>query len=326
MNQLEHRKLVIDKWNKKLHRLIHFIAKDLKMERSTVDCVLERYFKTLSISRKHKTPTKTGPRDKNLEKKIVEVITKNRGMSLRDIAKKCGTTHNMIQICKRRNGMKTHKKSKIPKVSEKQNKVIKTRARKLYDFLGKKNCCIVMDDETYVKADFQARPGPQYYTAFEGEILPDSETSIGFEKFGSKYLVWQGICQWGEKSTSYITTGTINGEVYREECLKKRLIPFIKKHGGSTLFWPDLASAHYAAATLNLLRANNIEFVEKDMNPPNVPQCRPVDRYWSLIKANLKKTKQSASDKKKFEKKWKAPSKKLPNSTVKNLMKGIRKS
>lgn len=325
MKEVERRKLIIDKWNQNPNRPMHFIAKELKIAKSTVVCVLKRYFETSSISRKKKSTTKNVPRDKKLEEKIVKTIKKNRSMSIRDVAKSCGTNHHMVQRCKRRNSLKTRKKSKIPKVTEKQRKAIKSRSRKLYDLLGKKKCCIVMDDETYVKADFRTLPGPQYYTTFEGEILPESETSIGVEKFGSKYLVWQAICQCGEKSSSFVTTGTINGEVYREECLKKRLIPFVKKHVASTLFWPDLASAHYAASTLNLLKKNNVDFVQKDSNPPNVPQCRPIERYWALIKTKLKKSKQTANDIKDFEKKWKEASKTITKTTVRALMKDIRK-
>lgn len=325
MNELERRKEIIDKWNENPNLPVHFIAKQLKMAKSTVKDVLERYFETLSISRKQKKNQKKGPRNEKLEEKIVEIITKNRSMSIRDVAKKCGTNGFMVQNCKKRNGLKTRKKSKAPKVSEKQQKVIKTRSRKLYQLLGDKNVCVVMDDETYVKADFRTLPGSQYYTQFEGEILPSSETTIGVEKFGAKYLVWQAICQCGKKSSSFISTGTINAEVYREECLKKRLIPFLKKHDGSTIFWPDLATAHYATTTLNLLRKNNIEFVSKDKNPPNVPQCRPIERYWALIKNNLRKSNQASNDIKDFEIKWKDATKKISKNTVINLMKDIRK-
>lgn len=325
MGQEERRKLIIDKWKENIERPIHFIAKDLKMPRTTVNNVLNQYFQTFSIQRKKTLRTKTGPRCQILEKKIVQVILKNRSMSVRDIAKKCQTTHSMVQRCKLRKGLQTRKKRKAAKVSESQKKTIKTRSRKLYDLLGKKSVCIVMDDETYVKADFRTLPGEQFYTAFKGEELLASQTSICLEKFGTKYLVWQAICQCGLKSSSFITTGTINGEIYREECLKKILIPFIKNHTGSTIFWPDLASAHYARSTLKLLDDNNIEYVKKDFNPPNVPQCRPIERYWAIIKSKLRKSGAVAHDKKEFIEKWKNAANNISQSTVRNLMQDIRK-
>ena len=62
--------------------------------------------------------------------------------------------------------------------------------------------------------------------------------------------------------------------IYIKECLQKRLLPLIKKHIGSTVFWPDLASIYYAAETVKFMRDNNIDFVPKDMNPAAVPEER----------------------------------------------------
>ena len=40
----------------------------------------------------------------------------------------------------------------------------------------------------------------------------------------------------------------INQEVYLNECIEKRLVPFVQEHykNGKYVFWPDLASSHYA--------------------------------------------------------------------------------
>lgn len=110
-----------------------------------------------------------------------------------------------------------------------------------------------MDDETYVKMDFSTMPEPQFYTKSPTETLPDSESKIGIKKFGAKLLIWQAICQCGHRSRLYVNSGTIKGDNYRKECLEKRLVPFMESHIGPTLFWPDLASAHYAKKTLELL-------------------------------------------------------------------------
>ena len=106
-------------------------------------------------------------------------------MSVRDVAKICGTSTTMIQRTKKRNDGKTRVKQKIPKISSKQRSVIRTRARKLYDFLGTDEFHLVEDDETYVKADFSTLPVRQFYTLFEVEILPESETTIGLDDWNS---------------------------------------------------------------------------------------------------------------------------------------------
>ena len=49
--------------------------------------------------------------------------------------------------------------------------------------------------------------------------------------------------------------GNTNGAIYRKECIERRLIPFLQQHYADVdyIFWPDLASSHYAKYTVALL-------------------------------------------------------------------------
>ena len=186
------------------------------------------------------------------------------------------------------------------------------------------NRCMLMDDETYCKLDSTTLPGPQFYNAVVGEMVPDDRKTIGLEKFGKKVLVWQAICSCGKKSLPYFTTGTINGEIYRNECIKKRLVPLYRQHDDPPLFWPDIASAHYASATLDLMKTFGISFVGKEVNPPNCPELRPIERYWAIIKRHLRKDGREAQSIDEFKKMWKSASRKILQKSVKRLMKGVR--
>ena len=42
------------------------------------------------------------------------------------------------------------------------------------------------------------------------------------------------------------------------------------------VFWPDQARAHYAKSVFNYLNKNNVNFVRRNDNPVNVPECRPL--------------------------------------------------
>ena len=66
----------------------------------------------------------------------------------------------------------------------------------------------------------------------------------------------------------------MNGNVYRKKCILRRLVQFLQQYhaDGDYVFWPDLVSSHYAKATVALFRDQNIHFVPKEDNPPNVPQ------------------------------------------------------
>jgi hypothetical protein len=74
----------------------------------------------------------------------------------------------------------------------------------------------------------------------------------------------------------------INKDVYIAKCLRARLIPFIKAYheNDEIVFWPDLASSHYAKDTIDFLKSNNIDFVDKSSNPPNAPELRPIEDFW----------------------------------------------
>ena len=62
-------------------------------------------------------------------------------------------------------------------------------------------------------------------------------------------------------------------KVYLEQCIKKKLILFITKYHNlqDVLFWPDMATSHYAKIVINYLEQKNIDFVPKCLNTPNVP-------------------------------------------------------
>lgn len=111
-------------------------------------------------------------------------------------------------------------------------------------------------------------------------------------KYPTKILVWAAISEEGVSDLFFKESkGVINGEIYRNECLEARLVPFIEElhPGGDYVFWPDLASAHYAKATLEFLQERNIPFVRKEENPPNMPQLRPVEKFWGLLKQEVYK-------------------------------------
>ena len=77
----------------------------------------------------------------------------------------------------------------------------------------------------------------------------------------------------------------INQEVYLNECIKKRLVPFVQEHyrNGKYVFWPDLASSHFAKSVIEWLNNNNVKFVPKNLNIANVPEARPIEDFWAIM-------------------------------------------
>lgn len=243
-------------------------------------------------------------------------MKRNPQLSLRDLGNKYGTTSNNVFRIKKKYGYKSHKKVKIPNRDTLNNNSAILRARKLYKgrlqhFSG----CIIMDDETYVKADFNQLPGQQFYSQLKNCYVNKKFKNIRCDKFAKKYLIWQGICTCGLRSTSFVTSGTMNKDVYIKECLGKRLLPMYRKHTHGCLFWPDSASCHYAIPSLGWYEGNGVHFVPKALNPPNVPELRPIELYWAQTIRSCKKIGSVAKELKSFKEKWNRAFSKISQET-----------
>jgi transposase len=99
--------------------------------------------------------------------------------------------------------------------------------------------------------------------------------------------VWVAISENGISSPFFAKQNqAIDETTYLNECIVKRLMPFINNHHlkQKVLFWPDLASSHYSNIVTRYLDENNVEFVDRQFNPQNCPQSRPIETLWSILK------------------------------------------
>jgi len=105
-----------------------------------------------------------------------------------------------------------------------------------------------------------------------------------------KVLVWAAISLKGMSEIYILPSGqAANQHVYMSECLEKRLLPFIRTvhQNDRVVFWPDLASAHYANKVQEYLKSQNIEYVARSDNPANLPEMRPIEDFWAKIKQKV---------------------------------------
>lgn len=319
-SQVETHKLIIKLFQANPNWSFKKIAVEAKVHRKTVSKVIKRFKEDLTINRREGSGRKKGFHSPKKAKEAINLFRKNPNISIRKVAQKVGKSSSTIQRIKADSGLKSYKVQKVPDRNAVKNKEAKTRAKKLIaDFFQKYSCC-VMDDETYVLADFSQLPGLEFYTADHRGNVDEQYRVKKQTKFPKKFLVWQAICSCGKRSEIFISQGSINSKIYIEECLEKRLLPFLRKHSVSAFFWPDLASCHYSKATKEWYEANGVVLVPKEANPPNCPELRPIERYWALVKRELKKTKKSAKTAKELKKKWKTASQKIPETTIKAMM------
>ena len=50
------------------------------------------------------------------------------------------------------------------------------------------------------------------------------------------------------------------------------------------IFWSDLASSQHTIDVQTWLPSENIDFVKRENSPPNCPQLRPFEHFWSILK------------------------------------------
>lgn len=301
------------------------IAKHVKTSWSTVKRTINRFSETGTVKRNAGSGTTGGSRDKNLERKVLRSLQRNPTLSLRDLAKKCNVNHVRILRIKQKHNLRSYKKYVVPRREDKQQSTAIRRSRQLYKYMvNNKNACLIMDDETYVKANFQSLPGNQFYSAKDKSIIDDKFKIIKHEKFPKKFMIWQAICQCGRRSLPHVVQGTMNSENYEKECLKKRLLPLIRSHDGPTIFWPDLASCHYSLRTTQWYAANGVNVVPKYINPPNCPELRPIEKYWAIMKLKLRKHCKEAKGIEDFKQKWIRVTKTVPDTSVRAMMRSVK--
>jgi hypothetical protein len=71
--------------------------------------------------------------------------------------------------------------------------------------------------------------------------------------------------------------------------LKNKLVPFIREKylDNQYVFWPDLASSHYAKTVQEYLKCENINYVPKDQNPAFLPKARVIEGFWGILKQKV---------------------------------------
>ena len=91
---------------------------------------------------------------------------------------------------------------------------------------------------------------------------------------------------------------SMNAELYQKKCLTK-VIEFVDTHNESrneVIFWPDLATCHYANVNQDWMREQDLYFIAKEDNPPATPQIRPIEQFWSMLKAKVYENNWSAKN------------------------------
>jgi hypothetical protein len=209
--------------------------------------------------------------------------------SQNQLARKYGICQSYVCKIIKRDGLRSFKKQRAPVVSEKQVPVQKTRNDRLYRHILSSSVepQIIMDDESYFTFSGGDMPGNDHYYAYERGSGKNGMEFRRQAKFEEKIMMWIAISPAGISRPYFCPSrGALNAASYQRKCITQRLVPFIHLYhqDNNYLFWPDLASCHYAGSTMQLLQQLRIVVVDKAMNPPNCPQLRPIEDFWGILK------------------------------------------
>jgi hypothetical protein len=266
--------------------------KQIGYARKTVYNVIDKLAATQSLQDRKRTGRKsnwTSARTKKLDR-----LTNNqKGVSTRKLARifEVSQTNIVEQLAKM--GLKHHKRQKIPNYDQQTPektkrylKRVKKCSKELANQIDLSNFKVVMDDEKYFRFSGDRMPGNDGYYTRDKNTCPDDVRFIGEDKFPKQMLVWIAISEDGASKPVIrpVRAEAINQNIYINECLSKRLLPFIRNNypRNNYIFWPDLASSHYAKATVAWM-STNVNFVDKEINPPKVPQARPIENFWGCL-------------------------------------------
>ena len=242
--------------------------------------------KKKSLKRKIGSGRKPKIATKTTIAKLKKMFNHRDGRSQRKAAAKLGCSHQYVgQMLKKHTKVKCFKKQKKTAMTDIQRKKSRPKCRKLAQKFGKLD--FLIDDESYFTLSHSTLPGNDRFYSSDIQKTPPAVQYKYKSKYEKKLLVWVAISPRGMTNLYFMPSGlAINQKVYLDECMKKRLIPFIKKHypSGGYVFWPDLASSHYAKSVVNFLKSQNVNLLPKELNPANVPKARPIEDFWGTLK------------------------------------------
>ncbi|CAF4137061.1 unnamed protein product, partial [Rotaria sordida] len=143
-----------------------------------------------------------------------------------------------------------------------------------------------MDDEKYFSLSNVNILGNAYYYTNDKSTTPPDVKYKKKMKYEPKIMVWLAISSKGI-SEPYIhrSKNAISENVYLNQYVKPKLMPFIEKHlvNDEILFWLDLAHAHYSNVVLTYSESESVPIVPKANNPPNIPQERSIEDFWGIL-------------------------------------------
>jgi len=304
----------------------HFLAEG--MAKSTIYRIIKRYEQQGSVARVIGSgrPAKKLTREKMTQLK--RLVNHKTGVSQRSLALRFYCTQGYISRMIKRLKLRCLKRTKVPRYRDNAAKrEAMKRCRKMYNLY--KAVDFVIDDEKYFGlTGFQMSGNRHFYTSNK-DRTPSTIATFSKKKFEPKVMLWLAISPRGI-TRPVLTSGrsmAVNSSTYITRCLNPCLVPFLQEKypNGDYVFWPDKASSHYSAKTISFLESKGVNFVPKDINPTEVPQCRPIEDFFGVLARYVYARNWIAKDTEALKRRIRNCIKKIPEQTVQATSRAVRK-
>jgi hypothetical protein len=203
------------------------------ISKSTTRNILDRYVNENRTTYAKRTGRPPAVATAKVKAKIRLLFINDPSLSVQNAASLVNVSKSTLSRVKlHKLGFQAKKTKPAQKYKGDQASRAKSGCRRIYRKIlpSGDNKILIMDDETYVYIDPEQNSGISYYHESPEAPVSDAYRFKHKEKFAGKYLVWQAMDELGNVSEPFISTGTIRMDVYKEECLRKRLLPFIEKY------------------------------------------------------------------------------------------------
>lgn len=287
------KKCVVNFWKENSHKGKKFVAKHFLEEnipKSTVYRLIkcaeqgEAGERRVGSGRPIKIATKSNIRY------IKNFFNNSSGKSQKQLAYKLNCSRQHVSgMIKKYTSIKIRKRTGKPKRTDLQLKRMRPKCRKLYQKY--KNHIFILDDESYFTLSNSTLAGNDRYYTDDVKSCPEHVKHKLKSKFEEKLLVWIAVSSEGMSKPWFVPSKmAINSTNYLSECIERRLLPFLRLHKNKKIvFWPDLASSHYAKIVISFLDSEKVKYVAKSENPASVPEARPIEDFWADLKRQVYK-------------------------------------
>lgn len=313
--------------NKSVKTTVNYFKKK-NIPRSTIYYVLKKYLQCSTTKDLHRNGRPLKLSRKNLNN-LVKSVNNKCGVSQRELARRFQVHQSTIsRNLRQRTSVVIRRRQKAPKMDSEQQQI---RARRNCGKLYRKllnGCDLIIDDEKYFKLSGDNVVGNRCFYSTDPDTAPPSVKFQKKKKFEPKVMIWMAMSSKGV-SNIYVHKSKqgVNQGTYLNECINKRLLPFITKYhlDGNYLFWPDLARSHYSNIVQERLNEKNIPFVSRVDNPPNVPQARPIEVVWTVLERKIYANNWEAKNINHLTERIKQKAKELDQEMLQDMIKGVRK-